>query len=42
ATPVDRHAPDAIAALEAGRDVLVEKPMARSAAEARAMLDAAD
>lgn len=42
ATPVDRHAPDAIAALEAGKDVLVEKPIARSAAEARSMLDAAD
>jgi len=37
ATPVDRHAPDATAALEAGRDVLVEKPMARSTAEAAAM-----
>ena len=42
ATPVDRHAPDAIAALEAGRDVLVEKPMARSVTEARAMIDAAE
>lgn len=41
ATPVDRHAPDAIAALEAGKDVLVEKPMARSAAEAEAMTAAA-
>ena len=42
ATPVDRHAPDALAALEAGRDVLVEKPIARSAAEARAIVEAAE
>lgn len=42
ATPVDRHAPDAIAALAAGKDVLVEKPMARSAAEAGAVTEAAE
>lgn len=35
ATPVDRHAPDAIAAIVAGRDVLVEKPMARTASRRR-------
>ncbi len=42
ATPVDRHAPDTIAVLEAGKDVLVEKPMARSTAEAVAMAAAAE
>ena len=42
ATPVARHAPDAIAALVAGRDVLVEKPMARTAAAAEAMVAAAE
>lgn len=41
ATPVDSHAPLTIAALEAGKAVLVEKPMARSAAEAEAMVEAA-
>jgi 1,5-anhydro-D-fructose reductase (1,5-anhydro-D-mannitol-forming) len=41
ATPVDRHAPDALAALAAGRPVLVEKPMALSVREAEAMRDAA-
>ncbi|OHB80367.1 MAG: hypothetical protein A2V98_04755 [Planctomycetes bacterium RBG_16_64_12] len=37
ATPVHLHAPQAIAALEAGKDVLVEKPMAPGAAEAAEM-----
>jgi Predicted dehydrogenases and related proteins len=35
------HAPIAIAALEAGKHVLCEKPMATSDAEAKAMIDAA-
>lgn len=36
------HAPCAIAALNAGKHVLCEKPMATSAEEARAMLEAAE
>lgn len=36
------HAPPAIAAAEAGKHILVEKPMATTAAEAQAMVDAAD
>jgi predicted dehydrogenase len=40
-TPTDTHAGLAIEALEAGRHVLCEKPMARSAADARRMADAA-
>jgi predicted dehydrogenase len=35
------HAPVSIAALEAGKHVLVEKPLARTVAEGQAMLDAA-
>ena len=37
ATPVFLHAPQAIAALEAGKDVLVEKPMALDLLQAREM-----
>ena len=40
-TPNALHAPQAIAALEAGLHVLVEKPMALSAAEGQAMVEAA-
>jgi predicted dehydrogenase len=39
--PTDLHAPVAIAALKAGKHVLVEKPMALSGAEADAMITAA-
>lgn len=42
ATPNLLHAPQAIACLEAGVHVLVEKPMARSVAECDAMLAAAN
>lgn len=41
ALPHDLHAPVSIACLERGIHVLVEKPMARNTAEARAMIDAA-
>jgi len=41
-TPPHTHAPLSIAALEAGCHVLCEKPFARDAAEARAMLAAAE
>jgi predicted dehydrogenase len=40
-TPPDSHAEIAIAALERGRHVLVEKPLARSAAEAEPIVTAA-
>lgn len=42
ATPNAAHAPVAIAAAEKGRHVLCEKPMARTAAEARAMFEASE
>jgi predicted dehydrogenase len=41
ALPVDQHMPATLAALRAGRHVLVEKPMAQSAAEAQEMATAA-
>lgn len=41
AVPNYLHAPIAIAALKAGCNVMVEKPMATSAAESRAMVDTA-
>lgn len=41
ATEVDRHAALTIAAAEAGKHVLVEKPMALDVAECQAMIDAA-
>jgi predicted dehydrogenase len=42
ATPVRSHAPLAMAALRAGKNVLVEKPMAASIREAEALAEAAD
>lgn len=42
ATPNRFHAATAIACLEAGRHVLVDKPMALNTAEARMMIDAAN
>ena len=41
-TPNGLHAPTTIAALKAGAHVIVEKPMAMNAAEARAMIEAAE
>ncbi len=41
-TPVDSHAKLAIAAFEAGKHVFVEKPMAASVAESKAMIAAAE
>ncbi|HEY6739614.1 MAG TPA: Gfo/Idh/MocA family oxidoreductase [Actinopolymorphaceae bacterium] len=41
ATPTHLHAPVSIAALQAGRHVLCEKPLARTAAEGEAMVQAA-
>ena len=40
-TPHDRHLDDVLAALSAGRHVLVEKPLARTLEEADRMVDAA-
>ncbi len=40
-TPNSTHAEITIAALQAGKHVMCEKPMAKTAADARAMLDAA-
>ena len=42
ATPSARHAEDALLALEAGCDTLVEKPFAMDAAEAARLVEAAD
>ena len=42
ATPNSLHAPQAIAFLEAGQHVLVEKPMAMNAAEGELMVAAAE
>ena len=40
-TPTDTHRPLAIAAMQSGKDVLVEKPIARTAKEAREMVECA-
>ena len=41
-TPNSSHAEITIAALQSGKHVMCEKPMAKTAAEAKAMLDAAN
>ena len=41
-TPTDTHLPLAIAAMQAGKDVLVEKPIARTAKEAKEMVACAN
>ncbi len=41
-TPNDGHAPIAIAAAEAGKHIICEKPLARTGAEARSMRDAVE
>ncbi len=40
-TPIAFNAPTALAALQAGKDVIMEKPIARSVAEGRTLIDAA-
>ncbi|MEZ4674766.1 MAG: Gfo/Idh/MocA family oxidoreductase [Caldilineaceae bacterium] len=40
-TPIAYNAPTALAALEAGKDVIMEKPIARSTAEGQQLIDAA-
>jgi predicted dehydrogenase len=40
-TPIAFNAPTALAALEAGKDVIMEKPIARSVAEGERLIDAA-
>jgi predicted dehydrogenase len=40
-TPIAFNAPVALAALEAGKDVIMEKPIARSVAEGQTLIDAA-
>lgn len=40
-TPIAYNAPTALAALQAGKHVLMEKPIARSVAEGRALIDVA-